>query len=213
MLPGLLRFAFRLLYHQLAWTYDWVAAIVSVGMWNRWVLSVLSEIEGPNVLELGPGPGHLLKAMYTRKIGAIGLEYSPQMIRRAVRMLAREGLAARICRGDGRQLPFAAGSFDTVVATFPAEYVGEPQTWLEAGRVLKKGGRFVVLMGAGFVEGGLAYRIAGWLFRLTGQLDESGEIDWEGRLQDFLADKPLEPGIVRKKVGSGTVVMIVAEKI
>jgi ubiquinone/menaquinone biosynthesis C-methylase UbiE len=213
MLPRLLRVAFYLLYHPFAWTYDWVAAFVSAGMWKRWVLSILSELRGPRLLELGPGPGHLLKALSERKIRATGLEFSPQMIRRAARMLAPIDDSPGICRGDARRLPFSAGVFDTVVATFPAEYIADPITWLEAARVLRTGGRFIVLIGAGIEGGGVAQRAAGWLLRLTGQVDDQGIMDWQARLQEFLADKPLQAKIFRKKVAHSTVVMLVAEKI
>ena len=58
----ILRTFFKLLYHQFSWTYDWVASIVSLGEWQNWVSSVLPYIIGPNVLEIGFGPGHLQAA-------------------------------------------------------------------------------------------------------------------------------------------------------
>ncbi len=213
MIPKLLRFAFHLLYHQFAWTYDWVAALVSVGNWNRWVLSVLPEMEGREVLELGPGPGHLLKALQERGYRATGLEYSRQMVRRGRRLLANSGHPPNLCRGDARIQPFVKASFDTVVATFPAEYIADPQTWLEAGRVLRPGGRFVVLLGAGIEGNSTAHRAAKLLFRLTGHVDSEAAEEWEDRLHEFLADKPLRAEVRRKKLGQGTLMMVVAEKI
>ena len=41
-------------------------------------------------------------------------------------------------------MPFGAGSFDTVVSTFPAPYILEPDTLAECARVLQRGGRLVV---------------------------------------------------------------------
>ena len=41
-------------------------------------------------------------------------------------------------------MPFAAGSFDTVVATFPAPYILDPATLAECARLLDTGGRLVV---------------------------------------------------------------------
>lgn len=55
----ILKTFFYLLYHRFAWAYDFVATSVSVGMWDEWVFSVLPALEGPIVLELGHGPGHL----------------------------------------------------------------------------------------------------------------------------------------------------------
>ena len=37
----LLRFFFHHFYHNFAWTYDFVAALVSVGRWNEWVFAAL----------------------------------------------------------------------------------------------------------------------------------------------------------------------------
>ena len=54
-----MRAFFAGLYTQMAWTYDLVAAVVSVGMWTSWVRSTLTYLNGPQVLELGHGPGHL----------------------------------------------------------------------------------------------------------------------------------------------------------
>ena len=59
LLGWFLRFFFHLLYHQFAWTYDWVAAGVSLGRWNEWVRSILPYMQEGRILELGHGPGHL----------------------------------------------------------------------------------------------------------------------------------------------------------
>ena len=38
-------FAYELLYHPLAWSYDWVAALVSAGKWRDWVLTSLPYLK------------------------------------------------------------------------------------------------------------------------------------------------------------------------
>jgi len=58
-----LRLFFRLLYHQLAFTYDLVAASVSFNRWKDWVMSVVPFIEGNRILEIGHGPGHLQRIL------------------------------------------------------------------------------------------------------------------------------------------------------
>ena len=85
----LLRFFFRLLYHQFAFTYDLVAATVSLGRWKDWVLSVLPFIEGNRILEIGHGPGHLQRALLDRNLLAVGIDESPQMGHLAKRNLTR----------------------------------------------------------------------------------------------------------------------------
>ena len=70
---------FHLLYHQFAWSYDWVSGLVSLGMWQDWIEVALPYLKGPKVLELGPGPGHIQKALAERGVESVALEASPQM--------------------------------------------------------------------------------------------------------------------------------------
>ena len=59
LMTRFLRFFFRHFYHEFAWTYDFVAAVVSIGRWNQWIDSALPFVQGRRVLEIGHGPGHL----------------------------------------------------------------------------------------------------------------------------------------------------------
>jgi len=58
--------------------------------------------------------------------------------------LRRAHLPAPLIQGSALALPFAAASFDTVVATFPAGYIVEPATLAECAHVLVVGGRLVI---------------------------------------------------------------------
>jgi ubiquinone/menaquinone biosynthesis C-methylase UbiE len=180
-----LRFFFYLLYHPFAFTYDLVAATVSLGRWKDWVLSIVPFIEGRRVLEIGHGPGHLQKALLSRKWVAVGLDESAPMGRLARRNLKRYLASTRasstisnqdidytqtsLARGVSQHLPFHDSSFDTVVATFPTEYIYDPATLQEAYRVLLPAGRLVILPGATILGRGLLDRIMALLFRITGQ--------------------------------------------
>lgn len=171
---ALLQRAFHLLYHQLAWTYDSVSSLVSLGRWQSWGRVTLNYLPGPGVLELGHGPGHLLVGMAEANFQAIGLDVSPQMGRLARQRLAARGLPARLVRGQGQTLPFAAGSFNGVVATFPAPYILEPVTLTAIRHVLRPGGRLVIVPEAELTGSGVAVRATEWLFRITGQRSEAG---------------------------------------
>ena len=76
----LLRSFFFVLYHQFAWTYDLVAATVSLGRWKDWVRSALPYLSG-RVLEIGFGPGYLQLSLFELGIPAFGLDESRQMAR------------------------------------------------------------------------------------------------------------------------------------
>jgi ubiquinone/menaquinone biosynthesis C-methylase UbiE len=181
----LLRFFFRLLYHQFAFTYDVVAATVSLNRWKDWVLSVIPFVTGDRILEIGHGPGHLQRALLSRNVTTVGIDESVQMGRLAKHNLTRflnskrdpSGLNSQLSvytqinltRGLAQRLPFGDEAFHTIVSTFPAEYIYDPSTLNEARRVLSPGGRFVILPGATILGRGLLDRAMALLFRITGQ--------------------------------------------
>ncbi len=117
----LLWHASRLLYAQLAWSYDLVAWLVSGGQWRAWTRVGLHGLPAARVVEIAFGPGHLLRERADAGAPLIGIDRSPQMIRQAARRLRRGGHAMRLVRGDVRHLPIATGRLDGVLSTFPAE--------------------------------------------------------------------------------------------
>src|SRR5512139_2655394 len=89
----LVRFGFHLLYYELAFTYDAVAWLVSLGQWQAWGRTVLKRVRGPRVLEIGHGPGHLLIALArSGHLQPVGIDLSPQMIRLARRNIRQAGV-------------------------------------------------------------------------------------------------------------------------
>lgn len=164
-----MRFFYSLLYHPFAFTYDLVAWVVSFGKWNDWVRSIYPHLKGTRILELGHGPGHLQRFLLHRGLTPVALDESTQMGRIAKRRL---GSKHKLTRGVAQSLPFASASFDTVVSTFPTEYIFDPKTLAEIKRVLVSGGRLIVLP-ATFPSNGFLK----WLYKVTGEspaaLDES----------------------------------------
>jgi ubiquinone/menaquinone biosynthesis C-methylase UbiE len=176
-LPGwFLRFAFHLLYYQLAWTYDLVARLVSFGQWDIWRrTATLFLREGP-ILELGYGTGGLMADMLASRLTPMGLDLSPYMAHLARRRLlrqsrraGRQGAILRLVCGRARDLPFPDASFANVVATFPTEYILDPQTLASIARVLQPEGCLVIVV-MGYLKGpGPLRRLVEWLYRITGQ--------------------------------------------
>jgi ubiquinone/menaquinone biosynthesis C-methylase UbiE len=167
-----LKFFFDLLYGPFAWTYDLVAGLVSLGRWRAWIYCVLPELEGPDVLELGHGPGHLQLALSKKGRRTFGIDVSPQMGGIAARRGRREDSQPLLVRASGVHQAFKSKSFDQLVATFPTEHILHPQTLAEARRLLKPNGKFVILPVAWIIGGTLLDRAAAWLFRSTGQARE-----------------------------------------
>lgn len=173
----LVTLGFRLLYNDLAWLYDTVSWLTSKGLWRRWQRTVWPWLPGSGrVLEIGFGPGHLLADLATADYEAIGLDLSPAMLHLARRRLQRHGLPAHLCRGYAEALPFAAAIFDAVVLTFPTALVYEPACLHHLARVLRPGGRLLVVEMATLNGRGLLDRGLEWLYCITGQRGPATEL-------------------------------------
>jgi ubiquinone/menaquinone biosynthesis C-methylase UbiE len=163
----LIRWAFARFYREFAWTYDTVAGAVSGGRWGAWGRATLPYLRG-RVLELGCGTGNLQRALAIQHdLWAAGLDASPQMLAITRRKLAAAGQAANLMRAVAQALPFSATSFDSVVATFPTEYIIGMATLAELQRVIRPGGRVVVALAAAFSSDGLYQRVLDLLYRAT----------------------------------------------
>ena len=116
-------------------------------------------------------------------------------------------MASNLTRGLGQQLPFRDGAFDTVIATFPAEYITNPQTLSEVGRCLSDGGRFVVLPLAMPKN-----RILSWLFQVTGQAPSETMKVVQRKLEEpfIKGDFDVETHVLDRV--SGTLIVIVAAR-
>ena len=204
LIQRFMRLFFRLLYHTFAFTYDLVAAMVSFGDWKNWVYSILPFIKGTCLLELGHGPGHLQRLLRDRGLVAIALDESTQMGKIAKRRL---GSSQKLTRGLAQSLPFQSGIFDTIVSTFPTDYIFQEKTLTEVKRCLSDRGRLIVLPVA-FPKNGFLK----WLYKITGESpDELTESIKKRSLQPFLnAGFYAEVEIVEVK--SNRLLIIVAMK-
>lgn len=149
------------LYHELAWSYDAVSWLVSLGRWATWRRATLAYLpietlvpdRNRRILEIGFGTGELLLELTRRGLPNFGLEPSLAMHARVMTKLQRWRLfSPRVC-GYAQALPFAAETFDAIVTTFPASYILEATTLHEANRVLRRpqpgrpgsGGRLIIV--------------------------------------------------------------------
>lgn len=160
---------FHLLYHTLAWSYDLVAATVSLGRWNKWIRSIYPMISTGRILELGFGPGHLQADLVKTGQTIFGIDESPQMCLSSLRRMKRLGLPITLIRADAQAIPFPSAHFNIVVATFPSPYIFQDSTVHEIRRVLSTNGKLVVLLAALPMGKSPGDRIINQLFKITGE--------------------------------------------
>jgi ubiquinone/menaquinone biosynthesis C-methylase UbiE len=200
-----MRVFFNLLYHPFAFTYDLVAAAVSFGQWKNWVFSVLPFIEGTRILELGHGPGHLQRTLLDHGLVAVAIDESAPMGRLAK---SRLGNSHRLTRALTQKIPFAADSFDSVVSTFPSDYIFDTQTLSEAHRVLRSSGRLIVLLAAWPRNPLIA-----WLFKVTGQSPSDAYEVIKSKIEEALVPLDFNSEVQIVEVKSGNLLVVIASKI
>jgi len=207
--PGrtLLRLFFRLLYNEFAWSYDLVAWLASFGEWQAWGRSTIPHLSGKRVLDLGHGPGHLLAALSDQGFSPVGLDLSPYMGRQARRRMQRADRRVPLLQGRAQALPFCTTCFDTIVTTFPAEFVVDPVTMQEVARVLVPGGRWVAAAAVRFEGPGLAACLLRKLYRVTGQHEP--ELD---AIEAWCRGMGLPARVTWEQVGRVAVMLVVAVK-
>ncbi len=168
----LIQFGFRLLYNELAFSYDWVSWLVSLGEWRAWQHSALRHLDPPSagrILELAHGTGHLQIALRNAGYQSLGCDLSRAMGRIAGQRIRRVGIVPRLVRCDARRLPFASQSFAAIVCTFPSGFIVDPLTIGESYRVLLPGGKLIFVPGASLTGRSAAKRAVDLAYRVTGQ--------------------------------------------
>jgi SAM-dependent methyltransferase len=141
----LLRIFFHLLYNRMAWTYDGVAWLVSLGQWSSWRRTILPFLKDGPVLELAFGSGGLMADLTEKEMMPVGIDLSPYMVRITRKRLASFGYPFRLVQGRAQHLPFPDAVFSNVIATFPTDFFLDPDTLLSVRRILEPGGRLLIV--------------------------------------------------------------------
>lgn len=206
----LVRFGFRLLYNEMAFTYDTVSTMVSLGQWRDWQRAALHHIMAPpgaRVLELAHGTGNFEIDLRTAGYRTVALDLSRAMGRIAWRKLTRWGLHPPLVRGMAQALPFPSGIFPAVVSTFPTEFIVDPATLGEVYRVLEPGGRLVVVFSGMLTRHDAASEALEWAYRVTGQRGP-----WQAGMEQRFTGMGFSVEVVTEELDNSVVWLFVAEK-
>jgi ubiquinone/menaquinone biosynthesis C-methylase UbiE len=112
------------------------------------VLSLLPELRGRTLLDLGCGMGTFTVEAAARGASAVGVDPAAAAVRAAAAVASAEGQgAARFVRSDAADLPFRDASADIVLAADLTEHLDDitlARILREAGRVLRPAGVLVL---------------------------------------------------------------------
>jgi SAM-dependent methyltransferase len=106
-------------------------------------LSVLGDVGGKDVLELGCGAALWSIALASIGASAVGMDLSERQLAHARRLIADDGSRIPLVAANGEFLPFGDSSFDVVFCDYGAMTFADPYAAVpEAARVLRAGGLF-----------------------------------------------------------------------
>lgn len=157
----------REMFSSIAPRYDVTNEVLSLGihrLWRKVTVRESGASPGQALLDCATGTGDLALEL-KRAVGpqgrVLGTDFCAEMLEAAPKKAARAGLQVEFEVADVLKLPYREGTFDAATIAFGIRNVDDPvQCLKEMGRVVKPGGRVVVL------EFGQPRGLFGALFRL-----------------------------------------------
>lgn len=162
----------RAYYDKIAPVYDLLSEMPERAV-REAGLAKFAARPGERVLEIGVGTGHCLVEL-AEAVGpkgrALGIDISRKMVDRTRRLINEEHLAGRadVLPGDGEHLPYASDTIDGIFMSFTLELFDTPEipcVLAECRRVLRPGGRIVIVAISKEGHPGLRTRIYEWTHR------------------------------------------------
>lgn len=137
------------MFGRIAHTYDLMNFLMTGGQdraWRKFVISKTKLQQGDAVLDIASGTGDIaFEALRSiPQVDAVGADFSLPMMQ----VGQRRPMGGRVqwTGADAMNMPFDDGTFNAVTAGYLLRNVPDiPRTLAEIHRVLKPGGRFVVL--------------------------------------------------------------------
>ncbi len=140
------------MFDNIAPKYDFLNHFLSFGIdkiWRRRAISLLKSLESPVLLDIATGTGDLaITATRLKPQSITGVDLSAEMLKVGKQKVAQKGLTELITllQGDSEDLPLNDNTFDAATVAFGVRNFENLNKGLnEINRVLKPGGKFVVL--------------------------------------------------------------------
>jgi|SRR5579872_219057 len=128
-----------------------------------WAIRRLGELKGMRILDVGIGDG--FSSVMMARLGALvsGIDVSPAALARAKDLAERYSIHLDLQEMPGEALRFEDQAFDGILCVSAYHHMDQARAAREFARVLKPGGRLVMI-------DPLATNPPAWLYRHTGRL-------------------------------------------
>jgi len=115
-----------------------------IALEERVTLEFIGNVQGQHVLDLGCGTGRYCVLLAERGASVAGIDSSSEMLKHAKRKLS-PSYQLELYHGTIEKIGFPSEHFDLIVSALTLGHVPELEpTFIEAVRVLKRGGRMVI---------------------------------------------------------------------
>lgn len=140
------------MFDNISTNYDGLNRVISLGIdvsWRKKVVKLVAENNPKQILDIATGTGDLALMLANLKPNKIiGLDISPGMLEVGKQKIAKAALndTIEMVVGDSENIPFEDNTFDAITVSFGVRNFENLDKGLaEIHRVLKPGGKFVVL--------------------------------------------------------------------
>jgi demethylmenaquinone methyltransferase/2-methoxy-6-polyprenyl-1,4-benzoquinol methylase len=163
----------QMMFDRIAGVYDRMNGLMTAGLHHRWrrrAVDLAAVGPGDRALDVATGTGDLAIELAQRVGGrgqVVGLDFSEAMLQRA--RAKAPGISFE--RGDALALPYPDASFDAATVGFGARNFSDLERGLaEMVRVVRPGGRVVILEITTPTRSALAGFCSAWFERIVPQL-------------------------------------------